>query len=106
MLTLRFSSVVIAGALASLVVVAPDTHGAAALPNSAVASNYFFTVHSNATSSVWVAPPTWRVMRDTAQPTAGAQAIDLSAARNEFEPVQIVTRSTTAGSRSLNIGAT
>ena len=79
---------------------------AAPLPNSTVASNYFFTVHSNASSLIWVAPPTWRVMRDTAAPAAGGSGIDLYAARNEYEPVQVVTRATGAGTRSLSLGAT
>ena len=85
---------------------AHEARSAAPLPTSPVASNYFLTIHSNATASVWLAPPTWRVMRDTAQPAATGPAIDLEAARNEYEPVQIVTRSTAPGSRSLSIGAT
>jgi hypothetical protein len=105
-LALRFHRVVVSVGVAFSVEMALDTEAAALLPTSAVASNYFFTVHSNASSAIWIAPPTWRVMRDTASPSARGQGIDLYAARNEYEPVQVVVRSTAAGTRSLNLGAT
>jgi hypothetical protein len=82
------------------------TAGAApGIPNSTVASNFFFTVHSNTSSAVWVAPPTWKVMRDTVPPGARGAAITLHAARNEYEPVQIVFRAAAAGTRTLSLDA-
>jgi hypothetical protein len=78
--------------------------GAPAIPNSTVTSNFFFIVHSNASSMIWVAPPTWKVMRDTAPPTGRSNAVTLHAARNEYEPVQVVVRATTAGTRALSLG--
>jgi hypothetical protein len=79
--------------------------GTAPLPNSAIASNYFFTVCVNTSTRIWVAPPTWKVMRDTAAPGVAGRQIDLHAARNEYEPVQVVVCSTMAGTRSLSLGA-
>ncbi len=92
----------------SLLALAPlaAVNAAPALPTSVVASNCFFVVHSNASSLIWVAPPTWRVMRDSATPVAGGTGIDLYAARNEYEPVQIVTRAQEVGLRSLSLGPT
>jgi hypothetical protein len=52
----------------------------------------------------WVAPPTWKVLRDTAPPSARGEAIALHAARNEYEPVQVVVRATAAGTRALSLG--
>lgn len=75
------------------------------LPNTAIAGNYFFNVTSNFNSTIWIAPPTWKVSRDTIAPSATNRIIDLSAARNEYEPVQIVTRTSIGGTRSLNLGA-
>jgi hypothetical protein len=77
---------------------------APAIPTSTVTSNFFFTVHSNASSMIWIAPPTWKVTRDTAPPIARGSAITLHAARNEYEPVQVAVRSTTAGTRTLSLG--
>ncbi|HTD68031.1 MAG TPA: hypothetical protein VK846_16015, partial [Candidatus Limnocylindria bacterium] len=78
--------------------------GAPAIPNSTVTSNFFFTIHSNASSMIWVAPPTWKVLRDTAPPVARSNALTLHAARNEYEPVQVVVRAATAGTRTLSLG--
>ena len=53
---------------------------------------------------IWVAPPTGKVLRDTAPPFSRGDAITLHAARNEYEPVQVVVRAAAAGTRSLSLG--
>lgn len=100
---MKFSS---AHWLLSSLALAAFTQVAAAqspLPTSVAASSFFFTVHSSESSAIWVAPPTWRVERDTPAPSVAGAVADLHAARNEFEPVQVVTRTTATGTRSLSL---
>jgi hypothetical protein len=88
------------GLLPILTVAAPDP-----LPTSSVATEFFYQI-SGANGRVWIAPPTWKVLRDTAVPTADNAGVMVSAAQNEYEPVQVVVRPASGGNANLNIGAT
>ncbi len=71
-------------------------------PTSALSPAFFHKLGTD--SSLWVAPPVWKVTRNGNAPAASQDGIDLQAARNEYEPVQLVSRFGTAGTRLLSLG--
>ena len=75
-----------------------------ALPSSAVAADFFHVVATSGNATVWVAPPSWKLSPQVGAPGAVRTAVSLAAARNEYEPVQLVTRAGTTGHRRLSLG--
>lgn len=72
------------------------------IPSSVVATDVFYVVASHPDCTVWVAPSTWTVERDTTGPTATSDRALVYAARREAEAIQVVTRSATPGLRSIS----
>jgi hypothetical protein len=70
-------------------------------PVSAESAAFFHRI--DAETSLWVAPPVWKVTRTGSAPAASQGGIELHAARNEYEPVQLVSRFEIAGSRLLSL---
>lgn len=59
---------------------------------------------SNATFQFWTTPPSERVFLDDAVPTDTGSEVLVYAAKNEFEPFQIVVKPTTAQNVAVTIG--
>lgn len=59
---------------------------------------------STAAYQLWTAPPSQRIFKDDAAPTESGAAIKVYAARNEFEPFQVVVKAAAAGDVVVNIG--
>ena len=62
-----------------------------------------FALPAPAGLAVWTTPTMEKVLREAAPPTQAGQALQLYAAKNEFEPVQLVLRSDAAGSATLSL---
>jgi hypothetical protein len=59
---------------------------------------------SNSTFTFWTAPPSRRVFKDDTVPAASADAVKVYAARNEFEPFQVVVKPKSAVTATISIG--
>ena len=55
--------------------------------------------------SVWTTPTMEKVLREAAPPTTPGDAVQIYAAKNEFEPFQIVLRADAAGMATLQLSA-
>ncbi|MEK7950962.1 hypothetical protein [Luteolibacter soli] len=73
-------------------------------PSSALSPAFFYKLRPE--TSLWVAPPVWKVTRSGNAPAASQDGIDLYAACNEYEPVQLVSRFGASGNRVLSLGST
>lgn len=77
-------------------------------PPDAMAADYENYTHrlsqSTATLNIWTTPPSERVFKDTAVPATSDQNVKIYAAKNEFEPFQLVVKPTTSGNLTINIG--
>lgn len=60
---------------------------------------------STATHLVWTAPPSERIFKDTAPPPSTAAAIKVYAAKNEFEPFQLVIKPAASATATVSIDA-
>lgn len=58
---------------------------------------------SNSSYQFWTAPPSYRVFKNDSVPAGNGSGVKVYAARNEFEPFQLVVRPTSSGSVSVNI---
>lgn len=74
-----------------------------ALANDAEILTYRL-VQSTTGHVVWTTPPSERVFQDQAVPEATGSGISLYAARNEFEPVQVVVRPVQDGAVTVSLG--
>src|SRR5512136_787621 len=59
---------------------------------------------STAAYSFWTTPPSERVFKDSAAPAVAGSGVKVYAARNEFEPFQVVVRPASSGNVTVNIG--
>ncbi|RLC14736.1 MAG: hypothetical protein DRI57_13985, partial [Deltaproteobacteria bacterium] len=59
---------------------------------------------SDSSYDFWTTPPSERVFKDDELPSETASEVRVYAAKNEFEPFQIVVRPSASGSVSVNIG--
>lgn len=59
---------------------------------------------SNASLQFWTTPPSERVFKDSTVPLETGAEVKVYAAKNEFEPFQIVVRPTSSGSVHVSIG--
>lgn len=79
-----------------------------ALPRMAAAADlesYTFRLDgSTADQVLWTTPPSERVFKDAAVPTETGFEVRVYAARNEFEPFQVVVRPTASGPVTVSIG--
>lgn len=73
-------------------------------PAESVAFTYKLT-QSTAGYPFWTTPPSEKVFKDTPVPTATAAEVKVYAARNEFEPFQVVVKPTASGSTTVSIGS-
>jgi hypothetical protein len=64
-----------------------------------------FALPSPAGAVVWTTPSMEKVLREAAPPAQQGTAIVLSAAKNEFEPFQVVLRADAATQATLELGA-
>lgn len=55
-------------------------------------------------AKLWTAPPVEKVLREAAPPTSPGDSITLYAAKNEYEPFQIIVRPDASGTASLRLG--
>jgi hypothetical protein len=53
----------------------------------------------------WTTPPSERVFKDSPVPTASGTEVKVYAARNEFEPFQVVVKPTASGNVTVSIGS-
>ncbi len=60
---------------------------------------------STAAYQFWTTPPSERVFKDAAVPTASGAEVKVYAARNEFEPFQVVVKPTASGNVTVSIDA-
>lgn len=60
---------------------------------------------SPAGAKLWTAPTMEKVLREAAPPTTPADSISLFAAKNEYEPFQVVVRPDASGTASLSMSA-
>lgn len=79
-------------------------------PSSAIASpgedleTYTYTLEqSTASYQFWTAPPSQRIFKDAGLPLATGTEIRLYAARNEFEPFQVVVKPLSSGGVAVNL---
>ncbi|HID03386.1 MAG TPA: hypothetical protein EYP18_09295 [Desulfobacterales bacterium] len=59
---------------------------------------------SNNSYQLWTAPPSHRVFKDEIVPDETGSAVRVYAAKNEFEPFQVVVRPTSSGNVVIDIG--
>jgi hypothetical protein len=64
-----------------------------------------FALPASAGLSLWTTTTMDKVLEDAAVPTTTGAAIQVRAAKNEFEPFQIVVRADVAGTATLSLGA-
>ncbi|MFZ6028728.1 MAG: DUF4091 domain-containing protein [Chloroflexota bacterium] len=58
---------------------------------------------STAAHQLWTTPPSERVFKDSAVPVASGSEVKVYAAKNEFEPFQVVVKPASSGSVSVSI---
>jgi len=63
----------------------------------------FRLTQSTAAYQFWTTPPSERVFRDTAVPTASGSEVKVYAAKNEFEPFQVIVRPAASGNITVSI---
>lgn len=54
---------------------------------------------------LWTAPPSERIFKDDTVPADTGSGVLVYAAKNEFEPFQIVVRPASSGSVTVNVGS-
>ncbi|MCP4362154.1 MAG: DUF4091 domain-containing protein, partial [Chloroflexi bacterium] len=59
---------------------------------------------STAATQLWTTPPSERVFKDDAIPTETASGIKVYAAKNEFEPFQLIVKPAASGTAAINVG--
>ncbi len=65
---------------------------------------YIFKLsQSTAAYQLWTTPPSVRVFKDASVPTVTGSEVKVYAAKNEFEPFQVVVKPTTSGSVAVSI---
>jgi hypothetical protein len=75
---------------------------AQAAPPDYEAYTYALT-QSTAAYQLWTTPPSERVFKDSPIPTATGSEVKVYAAKNEFEPFQVVVKPTTNGTAAVSI---
>jgi hypothetical protein len=67
--------------------------------------NYTYKLTQSTTGyELWTSPPSERVFKDDAVPEESGSNVLVYAARNEFEPFQLVVRPASSGSVTVEIG--
>ncbi|MEJ5311525.1 MAG: glycoside hydrolase domain-containing protein [Anaerolineae bacterium] len=90
--------------IASLLIIPPSAVSVAAPSDDW--ENYTYTLtQSTAAYKFWTTTPSERVFKDSAAPAATGSGIKVYAARNEFEPFQIVVKPTASGNVTVNMGS-
>ncbi len=89
-------------ALLALLIVAPAARNAAAAPGDLESYTYRLT-QSTADYALWTAPPSERVFKDYPVPTEEGSEVKVYAARNEFEPFQVVVHPAAPGNVAVSI---
>jgi hypothetical protein len=69
------------------------------------AGTMVYALPSPAGATIWTATTMDKVLREAAPPTATGPSIQMFAAKNEFEPFQIVLRADAGGAASLSMSA-
>jgi len=68
--------------------------------------NYIYRLsQSTGSYHFWTTPPSERVFKDSAVPTGSGSGIKVYAARNEFEPFQLVVKPSSSGNVTVTIGS-
>ncbi len=89
--------------IASLLLVPPSSSGIAAPTDDWEDYTYTLT-QSTGAYQFWTTTPGERVFKDAEAPTATGSGVKVYAARNEFEPFQIVVKPAASGSVTVNMG--
>jgi len=67
--------------------------------------NYTYILsQSNASYEFWTTLPSEKVFKDTSVPTSRGSGIEIYAARNEYEPFQLIIKPASTGYVTINIG--
>jgi hypothetical protein len=78
------------------------------LADGALAADYesytYKLSQSTASYLFWTTTPSERIFKDSAVPTATGSGVKAYAARNEFEPFQVVVRPAASGNVTVNVG--
>lgn len=72
--------------------------------NAQTVSFTYALTQSTAAYQLWTTPPSERVFKDDAVPTETGSGVKVYAAKNEFEPFQVVVKPAASGNVSVNIG--
>ncbi len=91
-------------AIASLLVIPPSSPGSAAPADDWEDYTYTLT-QSTGAYQFWTTTPSERVFEDATAPTTTGSGVKVYAARNEFEPFQIVVKPTSSGNVTVNMGS-
>ncbi|MEM7034482.1 MAG: hypothetical protein AAF629_33385, partial [Chloroflexota bacterium] len=59
---------------------------------------------STANTQIWTAPPSTRIFKDDAIPTEVASSVKVYAAKNEFEPFQLIVKPTSSKNINVTVG--
>jgi PKD repeat protein len=90
--------------IASLPIIPPSSPGIAAPADDWEDYTYTLT-QSTAAYQFWTTTPSERVFKDAAIPTATGSGVKVYAARNEFEPFQIVAKPAASGNAVVTMGS-
>ena len=97
--------VVVAGCSGTISPVSTGTGGARACTDCTPTGDMTYVLPSPAGAVLWTTTTMDKVLREAAPPTATGTTITLSAAKNEFEPFQIVIRADSATTATLQLSA-
>ena len=90
--------------IAALLVISPSSLSITAPSDDWEDYTYTLT-QSTAAYQVWTTTPSERVFKDATAPSATGSGVKVYAARNEFEPFQIVVKPAASGNVTVNAGS-
>lgn len=85
-----------------ILIAAPQARHTSAVALSDWEDYTYQLTQSNASYQFWTTPPSERVFKDTAVPEKTEAEVKVYAAKNEFEPFQIVVKPASSGSVTVN----
>ena len=91
---------------ASLLILTASMLPEAAIPVAAAGDIELYTyllTQSTAAYQFWTTPPSERVFKDSPVPAATGAEVKVYAARNEFEPFQVVVRPAASGNAAVSL---
>ncbi len=91
--------------IAVLLMILPGARRSAVSAADGDTEPYTFRMTQSTSAYVfWTTPPSERVFKDSAVPTAAGGEVKVYAAKNEFEPFQVVVRPASSGNVTVSVG--